>query len=144
MNPTNIIIHHSLTEDGATVSWNAIRDYHVNVNGWKDIGYHYGIELVGGRHEILKARMDNEAGAHCLGFNESSIGICLVGNFDQVSPSAAQVGQLRKLCRSLMEIYGIKSERVLGHRETYPLRGVPVEKTCPGSAFDLVAFRSSL
>lgn len=144
MSPTKIIIHHSLTEDGATVSWNAIRDYHVNVNGWADIAYHYGIELVGDRYDIFKGRMDNVAGAHCIGYNDSSLGICLVGNFDLAPAPAAQVELARKLCRSLMSIYGIKVDGVLGHRETYTLRGVPVEKTCPGSAFDMDAFRRSL
>lgn len=144
MNPTKIIVHHSLTEDGASVSWNAIRDYHVNVNGWRDVGYHYGIELVSDRYDIFKGRMDNEAGAHCLGYNDSSLGICLVGNFDLAPAPAAQVELARKLCRSLMAIYGIKVDGVLGHRETYTLRGVPVEKTCPGSAFDMDAFRRSL
>jgi len=144
MNPTKIVVHHSLTADGPTVSWNAIRDYHVNVNGWKDIAYHYGIEQIGDRFDILKGRMDNEVGAHCIGFNENSLGICLVGNFDAAPPPAAQVDLLRKLCRSLMEIYGIKADGVLGHRETYTLRGVPVEKTCPGSSFSMIDFRNSL
>ena|SRR3990167_10942760 len=144
MKPTYIIIHHSLTEDGTTVSWNAICDYHVKVNGWRDIGYHYGIELVGDRYNIFKGRMDTEAGAHCLGFNDDSIGICMVGNFDHVPPPPAQVDLLRKLCRSLMEIYNIKPDHVLGHRETYPLRGVQVEKTCPGSAFSMESFEQSL
>lgn len=144
MNPTKIIIHHSLTEDSQTVSWNAIRDYHINVCKWNDIGYHYGIELVGNQYDIFKGRMDDEDGAHCLGFNADSIGICVVGNFDLLHPCIAQLELLKKLVRSLMTIYGIKHENVLGHRETYALRKVPVEKTCPGSQFDMAAFRASL
>jgi N-acetyl-anhydromuramyl-L-alanine amidase AmpD len=144
MHPGYILIHHSLTEDSGAVSWDAIRKYHMEVNGWKDVGYHYGIELVGDEYEIFKGRMDNEVGAHCIGFNGKSIGICLVGNFDKTPPPADQLALLRKICRSLMGIYGIKADHVLGHRETFPLRGVPVEKTCPGSAFDMNALRRSL
>lgn len=144
MNPTHIIIHHSLTEDNQTVSWNAIRDYHINVCGWKDVGYHYGIELIGTQYDILKGRMDDEEGAHCLGFNDNSIGICLVGNFDHAAPSDTQLKLLRKICRSLMNIYGIKSDHVLGHWETFSLRNKPVEKSCPGNAFSMSAFRTSL
>ena len=144
MNPRYIIIHHSLTEDGATVSWNAITDYHVNVNGWKDVGYHYGAELVGDRYNIFKGRMDNEDGAHCIGFNDKSIGICLVGNYDISEPCEQQIALLKKLVNSLREIYGIPLENVLGHWETYGLRGVPVEKSCPGNKFSMTNFRRVL
>lgn len=144
MNPTYIVIHHSLTEDSQTVSWNAIRDYHINVCKWADIGYHYGIELVGNQYDIFKGRVDDEEGAHCIGFNSKSIGICVVGNFDLLHPCVAQLELLRKLVRSLMRIYGIRVENVLGHRETYQLRGVPVEKSCPGNEFSMMSFRASL
>jgi hypothetical protein len=50
MNPEYIVIHHSLTPDNQTVSWNAIRRYHIDVNKWADIGYHYGIENINGAY----------------------------------------------------------------------------------------------
>ena len=144
MKPTHIVIHHSLTEDGKTVSWGAIRDYHTKVQKWQDIGYHYGIELVGERYEILKGRMDTEPGAHCLGFNDRSIGICVVGNFDHNAPNPDQLALLKRQVLSLMAIHGISMERVVGHWETYPMMGRPVEKTCPGNAFSMFSFRKSL
>lgn len=136
-------MHHSLTEDGPTVSWGAIRKYHMQVNGWLDIGYHYGIEMVGDHYEIFKGRMDDQVGAHCMGFNDT-IGICLVGNFDLAAPNPAQLALLKKICNSLMYIYGIKVPDILGHWETYGLRGVPVEKSCPGIKFNMDEFRRSL
>jgi len=143
MVPEYIVLHHSLTNDGQVVDWQAIRRYHKG-RGWRDIGYNYGVELVGSEYEILRGRMDNEVGAHALGFNERSLGVCLPGNFDLQPPTAAQLEPTRRLTRSLMLIYNIPVAKVIGHRETYALRGVPVEKTCPGKMFDLDAFRRSL
>lgn len=131
MKPKAIVIHHSLTVDGATVSWPAIRKYHINELGWKDIGYHWGIEQVGESFEILKGRMDNECGAHCkqAGMNKKSISICLVGNFDECEPPVAMMQKLKRLLRWLMELYKIPVEAI------YPHNFFAKYKTCPGKAF---------
>jgi N-acetyl-anhydromuramyl-L-alanine amidase AmpD len=126
------------------VSWEAIREYHTKVRGWKDIGYHYGISMVGSRYEILKGRMDNEVGAHCMGFNDESIGICVVGNFDQVGPCQEQFDLLLKLVRSLMSIYEITPQNVIGHWESYALLDQAPQKTCPGVRFSMPEFRRKL
>jgi len=133
-----IAIHHSLTKDGKRVSWNAIRNYHVNTLRWKDIGYHFGIEKIGARYEILFGRMPNERGAHVRGFNDVALGICLVGNYDKGKPPEAQLELARKLIRWLMQEFEIPAERVVGHRELDP------RKTCPGLEFDLYVFIVSL
>jgi hypothetical protein len=41
-----LIIHHSLSKDGQTVDWNAIRRYHIQEKGWDDIGYHGGLSVL--------------------------------------------------------------------------------------------------
>ena len=131
-----IILHHSVSADHPTLSnVGAIRNYHVNVNGWVDVGYHFLLDRINGHVEIVCGRMLDERGAHYkeLDFNASSIGICVIGN-------------LRHLCRSLMNQNIITADRVLGHREAQAMGGVPVEqrKSCPGKAWDMGAFRDSL
>ena len=134
---THVIIHHSLTADGATVSWQAIRRYHIETNGWRDIGYHFGIELVNSEYEVFVGRDLNEVGAHCLGMNDKAIGVCFVGNFDLASPPPPQWKRGLKLVRNLMSQFEIPASKVLGHRDF-------ASKSCPGTQFDLDLFRSQL
>jgi len=140
MKPEYIIIHHSLTKDTKTVSWNAIRRYHVHQLGWSYIGYHFGVELVGDRYEVLMGRWLNMVGAHCkqMGMNRRSWGICMVGNFDETPPEGSQLIVLRHLVRSLMEIGGIDRDHVKMHRDFAPY------KTCPGTMFSFNEFIRSL
>ena len=42
-----IIIHCSATREGQDVKTETIKDWHVNGNGWSDIGYHFVIDLDG-------------------------------------------------------------------------------------------------
>jgi N-acetylmuramoyl-L-alanine amidase len=135
MRPEFIVIHHSLTEDGQTVSWGAIRKYHLQ-QGWQDIGYHYGIELIGDHYEILMGRMPDQAGAHCKesGMNQKSLGICLVGNFDIAPPPAPAMDRLVELVQSLRNEWMIPLANIKRHSEfaTY--------KSCPGKLFPWAEF----
>ena len=83
-------------------------------------------------------------GAHAIGFNRNGIGICLIGNYDFDPPSEDRMRILRRLVVGLMNQNGIPADNVLGHRETFTARGVKIEKTCPGSQFDMKKFRASL
>lgn len=145
---THIIIHHSLTPDSVSKSWAAIRKYHMETNGWQDIGYHYGIENVDGKYEIMKGRAEGKTGAHTkeLNMNKVGLGICLVGNFDRLVPAAAQWSCALGLVRQLMAEHHIPRENVWGHREAQEKGGLAPEhrKTCPGKAFNMDLFRSSL
>jgi N-acetylmuramoyl-L-alanine amidase len=140
MIPEYIIIHHSLTKDSETVSWGAIRKYHMETLGWVAVGYHWGLELIGDHYEILKGRMDDEVGAHCKeqGMNSKSLGICLVGNFDIVAPNNHQMTMLLDLTDFLMRQYKIPWENVRRHSEFAPY------KSCPGLLFPWNVFVASL
>jgi hypothetical protein len=80
--PDHIIIHCSATADSGTVSWTAIRRYHVEQLNWRDIGYHFGIERIGAYVEVMLGRWPDRMGAHCSAkqMNQRSLGICCVGD----------------------------------------------------------------
>ena len=77
----------------------------MEVNGWKDIGYHFGVELVGPAYQVMLGRDLSTPGAHCKesSMNQLAIGVCCVGNFDLAPPSSTQLDCLRALVRSLMQ-----------------------------------------
>lgn len=116
---TYIVLHHSLTKDSGTVSWSAIRKYHIDTNGWNEIGYNWGVELINGYYEVLMGRSLTEIGAHCKdsGMNKHGIGICMIGDFDIAMPPLSQWVTTVKLIRMLMAIFHIPGEHVIGHRD---------------------------
>jgi hypothetical protein len=125
-----IIIHHSLTDDCEKLSWGSIRNYHKTL-GWRDIGYHYGIEKIRGGYEILKGRSILDSGAHTKGQNANSIGICCVGNFDKTKVPKGVIDKLVFLLKELMVTHKIKKENIFGHNHYADY------KSCPGTKFDV-------
>ena len=124
-----IIVHCSATPEGRDVKTETIKDWHVNSNHWKDIGYHYVIELDGSIH---KGRDESVVGSRCSGQNSNSIGICYVGGVakDGKTPkdtrTDAQKDALIKLLKELRAKY--PNATIHGHREF-------AAKACP--SFDV-------
>lgn len=140
-----IVLHHSETDNiNKKDCFDAIREYHIKHNGWSEIGYHLVLELVGDQPTVRLGRPLSTAGAHTVGMNHEAIGICVVGNFDHYKPEPALWNLELQIVRTLMQLYSIPKDKVVGHRETYSLLNKPIAKTCPGARFDLNAFRALL
>ncbi len=73
-----IIIHCTATPRDTMVTIDDIEQWH-RKRGFTGIGYHYVIYLDGTVHP---GRPANHVGAHCLGHNTHSIGVCYVGGLD--------------------------------------------------------------
>jgi len=150
MNPQYVIIHHSLTKDGQSVDWEAIRKYHREVNGWSEIGYHYGIERVRNSLVLQVGRPESQPGAHSkeMHMNSKSIGICVVGNFDLAPPGLEVLRFLADIVRRKITEYGIPVQSVLGHREVGAMAGFDWKKrqykSCPGKYFPMDTLRAML
>ena len=135
---THLIVHHSAGPSSSN-DWQAvvraIWDFHVNVNGWDDIGYNWLIDPDG---ILYQGRADNVLGAHFCGTNGGTMGVCVLGDFQNNDPAQEALLELEQLlawksCDAsidpLATAYhpssGLNLHRISGHRD-----GCSTE--CPG------------
>lgn len=116
-----IIVHHSALplSDGPL----AIQRLHMEEKGFADIGYQYLINETG---QLFEGRALNVRGAHTFGANFGSVGICLIGNFEEVQPAEVQLGIYKALAAALIKQYP-RINRMAGHKDFNP--GITL---CPG------------
>lgn len=113
-------------------------------------GYHWGIERENGVLVVRLGRELDEIGSHAYGFNAEGVGLCMVGNYDKHPPDLYLWDEIKRQIKVIATEIGqdvvemAKDGRIMGHRETYEALGKRVEKTCPGTAFDLDALRDEL
>jgi N-acetylmuramoyl-L-alanine amidase len=123
-----IIIHCSATAEGRPFTVNDIDRWH-RQRGFRCIGYHFVIYLDGSVHQ---GRPIAEVGAHCLGQNANSIGICYIGGCaaDGKTPkdtrTQAQKSALIQLITELRQQF--PNATIHGHRDF-------ANKACP--SFDV-------
>ena len=117
--PKYLVFHHTASDN---MSVQAFNESHKN-KGWGGIGYHYYIRKDG---TIYKGRPEEAVGAHAIGKNRDSIGICLEGNFENTKPTEKQINSLVKLSTDMIIKYNLDS--TLGHKDVY-------NTLCPGKNF---------
>lgn len=112
-----VFIHCSASDNRDHDSVETIRRWHVNGNGWSDIGYHFVITKDGTIH---LGRPLRRVPAAQKGHNRGSIAICLTGKewYDD-----EQLIELRHLCNRLQTLH-VQPLRFRGHCEVS-------RKTCP-------------
>lgn len=139
MKPRGVVLHTVAVRGEATVE--AIRDFHVRVNGWRDIGYHYVVHRDG---RVSPGRAETTTGAHTSGANDS-LGVVFAGDGDSQPWTYAQWRAGLALFVELAQRYGFGAEDFCGHREAPArLRAAPTSKTCPGRLVDLDEVRAEL
>ena len=137
-----IVVHHSATPMGGAARFDRAH----RERGFDELGYHFvignGTDTADGQVEVGPRWRAQKYGAHCRSpedyYNEHGIGICLVGNFDEARPTAAQTQSLERLVRYLSRTYDIPASKVYTHG------GVTGMTHCPGKHFDLKALRKAL
>jgi len=130
--PIVVITHHTGGTDAnpladssfATVadvdSWHKARwpNFKSSLGYW--VGYTFFIDKYG---TITQTRRVDEEGAHVIGMNTKSIGVCFAGNFDATLPTKEQMGAWYKLYSDLLKEFP--------DIPTYPHRKYAT-KTCHG------------
>ena len=123
-----IIVHHTggtdknPLADSSNQTFEIVDTYHRSL-GWDGIGYNWFIEKSG---LLRKGRDETKSGAHTIGYNNKSIGICLAGNFDVTLPTEAQVVTLTNLLKEKIVQYNIPIKNIVPHRKF-------AGKTCYGN-----------
>jgi hypothetical protein len=129
------IVHHtagrndySRSEAAAIVK--GIQLFHVQGNGWNDIGYNFLVDRFGTIYEGRYGGIDrNVIGAHALGFNTGSVGIALLGTYGSTKPSQAALDSIAKLIAWRLDLAHVDPTSfvnvISGGSEKYA-RGIPV------------------
>lgn len=125
--PNKIIIHNA---DHPNCSVYDVDRWHRG-NGWSGIGYHYFIRKDG---SVWTGRPENAIGAHTIGQNSSSIGICLEGALMREKPTRAQLNSLYYLISDIRDRRG--NLPVYGHKDFN-------NTDCPGVNFPLEQFKNN-
>jgi len=111
-----IIIHCTATRAGQVVTVADVTKWH-RKRGWATIGYHYLVDQSGNVHT---GRPVEQVGAHCLGHNSRSIGVCYVGGLDlNGKPSDTRTpAQRAALLNLLIELkQRFPAAKIHGHRD---------------------------
>lgn len=138
-----IIIHHSATPIDDAVNMHKVHLARGMKNG---LAYHFVISngsrkakdgeiYIGSR---WKGQLD---GGHVKkqSWNQTSIGICLIGNFEIRPPTSKQLSALEGLCEYLMKRCKLHANEVTTHTLFHPKHTV-----CPGKHFSLTGLRRRL
>lgn len=125
---SHIVMHHTAGD----LTLNQIADIHINERGWAGIAYHFIIEKDG---TVIQANSLNTVSSHVLDFNTPSIGIALIGNFQEEKPTRSQYRSARKLVSKLTLEYP-QIWRVSHHRDHK-------STSCPGQYFDITQVATS-
>ncbi len=138
-----IVIHHSATENGNVAIFDRV---HREDNKWEGVGYDFvignGTDSADGEVEVTFRWHRQMVGAHCKTpgnwANKNAVGICLVGNFDHMTPSKHQMASLARLVQFLQTRYHIPGARIYGHGAVPGTRSTD----CPGTRFSMNALRA--
>ncbi|MGK5447279.1 peptidoglycan recognition protein family protein [Streptomyces radiopugnans] len=106
-------VHHTAMSNNYSCGQSAaiirgIYRYHVQSNGWRDVGYNFFVDKCGKIYEGRAGGVANPVmGAHTYGFNHDSTGIAVLGSYSSTNPSGAAVNAVSKLVAWKLGLHGV-------------------------------------
>ncbi|SMF55855.1 Peptidoglycan-binding (PGRP) domain of peptidoglycan hydrolases-containing protein [Alteromonadaceae bacterium Bs31] len=114
-----IFLHCSASDNTKHDDVAVMKKWHVDGNGWSDVGYHFFITKAG---DIQAGRGLEKIPSAQKGYNKGSIAICCHG-LKKEKFTDKQMASVKKLCKAICDSYTDKI-RIRGHREVS-------SKSCP-------------
>jgi hypothetical protein len=150
------VVHHTAGSNTYTAAQSpaivrAIQLYHVQGNGWNDLGYNFLVDKYG---QVFEGRYGgverNVIGAHAEGFNTGSVGVALLGTYENAQPTAKALDAITALLAWRLDVAHVdplsRLSWISGGNSRFP-SGTPVPlaavsahrdtgpTACPGKAF---------
>ncbi len=96
---SHLIVHHEFGSNTSS-DWAArvrsVQNFHINGNGWSDIGYNFLVDPNGVIYEG-RAGGDNAIGAHFCGRNRNTMAVCMLGDYSSVTPTTATQNSVKDI-----------------------------------------------
>lgn len=108
-----VVVHHTVgTNDYTQAQVPAIIlgicKFHRNGNGWNDIGYNVLVDRFGGAWEGRAGGLTQAVvGAQAQGFNAVTAGVSMLGDFQSVAPSSAQLATVARVAAWRLAVAGV-------------------------------------
>jgi len=150
-----IVLHHSATDYeqnkddisgkliGRTICDRAQEKWKKEYPDYK-CDYHF---IIGHTGEIFKAQLIEQPAWHCTNYqaNLVSIGICFLGNFENIEMPVEQFNAGIELIKSLMKQYDIPLMNILRHRDVVSdITHTSNSTECPGKNFPYISMLDAL
>ena len=107
------LVHHTANPNGYSSAavpamLRAIWAYHVQVNGWRDIGYNFVIDSFGRTFEARAGGIGEPVvGAQAGGYNLVSTGVAVLGDFSATPLSGSALRALKRLLAWKLSLHGV-------------------------------------
>lgn len=108
-----VFVHHTAQTNAYSCADSAaivrgLHAYHVQSNGWKDLGYNFVVDKCGTVFEGRKGGVDRAVlGAHTYGFNRETAGIAVIGMYTDSAATTAATTAVARIAAWKLGQYGV-------------------------------------
>jgi hypothetical protein len=120
---TTIVVHHSviyINDDADSLL--DVQRLHREDRRWADVAYHF---FIGRDGNIYEGRDIHVRGTHTGGYNTGTLGICFLGNYEEIALNDLQIQAFDRLMRWLL--YRLQPTHIAGHKDFNAIT------QCPGA-----------